>query len=210
MRRSPARSVPASSVDTGPLDGPNAPLALRDGHEVLDLDRYIPFLVSAIGNKWSRSSSRIYRETFGVGVTEWRVMAMLAIEPRITAYRICQVIGLDKAAASRALGALEREGYVRSHQDDPALRRKLVELTGAGWEMHGRIIRMAHEREAALVSALSPGEVEQLAGLLVRVLQGVPEIMKAPRRRDAEAPGDPLPEGDPEPDPKPAGETQTR
>lgn len=158
----------------------NAPLLQKNGYEVLDLDRYIPFLVSAIGNKWSRSSSKIYRETFGVGVTEWRVMAMLAIEPRITAYRICQVIGLDKAAASRALQTMERDGYVLSTQDDPSISRKLVELTETGWEMHARIIRMAHDREAILVSDLASEEVEKLANLLLRMLDKVPEITKAP------------------------------
>jgi len=161
-------------------NGPNAPLLIRDGRAVLDLDRYIPFLVSAIGNKWSRSSSRIYLDRFGVGVTEWRIMAMLAIEPRITAYRICQVIGLDKAAVSRALSALERDGHVWSDEDRSTRRRKLVELTDSGWTLHERIIRMAHEREAVLVSDLTAEEVEQLAGLLRRVLAKVPEINQAP------------------------------
>lgn len=158
----------------------NAPLVRKGGHEVLNLECYIPFLVSAIGNKWSRSSSKIYREAFGVGVTEWRVMAMLAIEPRVTAYRACQVIGLDKAAASRALQTLERAGYVRSSQEDPNLSRKLVELTDSGWELHARIIRMAHDREAVLVSDLSAAEVELLAGLLLRMLEKVPDITKSP------------------------------
>lgn len=178
MTRSSTQKL--SGVSESRTHATNAPLLQKNGYKVLDLDRYIPFLVSAIGNKWSRSSSKIYREKFGVGVTEWRVMAMLAIEPRITAYRICQVIGLDKAAASRALQTMERDGYVLSTQDDPSISRKLLELTESGWEMHARIIRMAHDREAILVSDLASEEVEQLANLLLRMLDKVPEITKAP------------------------------
>ena len=171
---------PVRDASGGSRSATNAPLLVQDGREVLDLDRYIPFLVSAIGNKWSRSSSRIYRDHFGVGVTEWRVMAMLAIEPRITAYRICQVIGLDKAAASRALQTMERDGYVRTWHESPGRHRKLVELTDAGWDLHGRIIRTAHDREAVLVSDLSVAEVGQLASLLRRVLAKVPDILHDP------------------------------
>jgi DNA-binding MarR family transcriptional regulator len=157
--------------------GTNLPTLDRDGHQVLDLDGYIPFLISAIGNKWSRSSSGLYRKEFGVGVTEWRIIAMLAIEPRITAYRICQVIGLDKAAASRALKSLEERGLVRSWQEDPQNHRKLVELTTAGWEMHDRIITVARRREALMLSDLSRDEVAVLADLLGRMHRRIPDLL---------------------------------
>lgn len=155
----------------------NLPLIERDGHRVLDLDNYIPFLLSAIGNKWSRSSSSLYLKEFDVGVTEWRIIAMLAIEPRITAYRICQVIGLDKAATSRALKAMEGRGLVRSWQQDPGNHRKLVELTAEGWAMHDRIIAVAHRREALMLADLSTEEVAVLAGLLRRIHRRIPDLL---------------------------------
>lgn len=173
-RREPA---PRGAHAVGAGATSNLPLVRQGGHRVLDLDHYIPFLLSAIGNKWSRSSSRIYLDEFGVGVTEWRIMAMLAIEPRITAYRICQVIGLDKAATSRSLKSLGQRGLVDTWQEDPGNHRKLVELTEAGWAMHDRIIRVAHDREAVLVSDLSRDEVEQLAEYLRRILRRVPDIL---------------------------------
>lgn len=155
----------------------NAPLLERNGRLVLDLDHYIPFLLSAIANKWSRSSSHIYLAEFGVGVTEWRIMAMLALEPRVTAYRICQVIGLDKAATSRALRALEGRGLVASWQEEPQNHRKTVELTPAGEALHDRIIRRAHNREGILLADLSTDEVDVLAGMLRRMMRRVPDIM---------------------------------
>lgn len=164
----------------GPAENPgatNMPLIERDGQRVLDLDNYIPFLLSAIGNKWSRSSSNLYLREFGVGVTEWRILAMLAIEPRITAYRICQVIGLDKAAASRALRALETRGLVHSWQQDPANHRKLVQLTPAGAALHDRVIAIAHRREALMLSDLSRDEVALLADLLRRVHRRIPDLL---------------------------------
>ena len=104
-------------------------------------------------------------------------MAMLAIEPLITAYRICQVIGLDKAATSRALKSMKRRGLVDVFQEDPDNHRKLVDLTVKGRLMHDQIIRVAHDRERVLVSALSKEEVEQLADYLRRLLRHVPDIL---------------------------------
>lgn len=158
-------------------EGSNMPALDRDGHAVLDLDGYIPFLISAIGNKWSRSSSGLYLKEFGVGVTEWRTIAMLAIEPRITAYRICQVIGLDKAAASRALKGLEERGLVKSWQEDPQNHRKLVELTPEGWALHDRIIVVARKREGIMLADLSRDEVATLAGLLRRLHKRIPDVL---------------------------------
>lgn len=157
---------------------PAAPsLMERDGRLILDLDRYIPFLLSAIGNKWSSSSSTAYLRKFGVGVTEWRIMAMLAIEPGVNAYRACQVIGLDKAATSRALKSLEARGLVVSWVETPGAQRKNLELTEAGWAVHDRIIRIARKREALLLSDLDPDEVAILAGYLRRILARLPDLL---------------------------------
>ncbi|MBN8292915.1 MarR family transcriptional regulator [Rhodobacter sp. NTK016B] len=172
MTRDQSRAAP-----TGPDDGSNLPTLDRDGHSVLDLDGYIPFLISAVGNKWSRSSSGLYLKEFGIGVTEWRMLAMLAIEPRITAYRMCQVIGLDKAAASRGLKAMEARGLVRSWQEDPQNHRKLIELTDAGWVLHDRIIVVARRREALMLADLSRDEVATLASLLRRMHKRIPDLL---------------------------------
>ena len=166
-----------ADTDAQRTDSTNLPALDRDGHAVLDLDGYIPFLISAIGNKWSRSSSSLYLKEFGVGVTEWRIIAMLAIEPRITAYRTCQVIGLDKAAASRALKALEGRGLVRSWQQDPQNHRKLSELTPDGWALHDRIIQTARRREALMLADVSRDEVATLAELLRRLHRRIPDLL---------------------------------
>jgi hypothetical protein len=79
---------------------------------VLDLDRYVPALITFIANKLSRSATVLYQKLFAVSVTEWRILSLLAIEPEISAARICQVIGFDKGPVSRTLTAMEDRGLV--------------------------------------------------------------------------------------------------
>lgn len=59
-------------------------------------------------------------------------MWVLAIEPSITARRASQIIGLDKAAVSRAVAGLERRGLLQATPDPADSRRRLIALSPAG------------------------------------------------------------------------------
>src|SRR3954453_1010350 len=85
--------------------------------ETLDLDRYVPALITFIANKLSRSATVLYQKRFAVNVTEWRILALLAIEPDISAARIFQVIGFDKGPVSRTLATMEQRGLVAIKAD---------------------------------------------------------------------------------------------
>ena len=137
--------------------------------EVLDLERYVPGLLTFMANKLSRTATTLYGREFGVNVTEWRILSQLAIEPGIPASRICQVIGLDKAPVSRTLSAMEEAGRVAGSADCDDARRRLMRLTPAGRELHDRIIRVALDREERLLACLSAAERETLIALLNRL-----------------------------------------
>lgn len=135
----------------------------------LDLSRYVPGFITYISNKLASGASQCYRKRFGIGVVEWRMLSMLAVENGITANRICQVIGLDKSAVSRSLQTLEAAGYVSSAVDPNDARRNTVSLTRSGRELHDRVLKVALERERRLLSGLSAKEVDTLIHLLSRL-----------------------------------------
>ncbi len=137
--------------------------------EVLDLDRYVPALLTFLSNKLSSGASACYRKHFGVGVVEWRLLSLLAVESGITANRVCQVIGLDKSAVSRALRLLEDAGHVKTEVDPADARRAIVNLTVQGRVLHNRIIRVAQERERRLLGDFTPDEVDTLVDLMQRM-----------------------------------------
>ena len=153
------------------------PAGYDSEREVLDLEGYVPFLLSAVAIKWSRSSSRLYLEHFGVGITEWRMVSTLAIEPRITSNRICEVTGLDKAAASRSVQSLLKAGYLTEAEDKSDNRRQILELTPEGYRLHDRIMAMALKRARLLTSDLSQRDIETLTDLMRRLLASVPSVL---------------------------------
>ena len=144
--------------------------------EVLNLAHYVTYFFTVLANKLSSGASRLYLKRFGIGIIEWRVMAMVAIEPDIAPARITQIIGLDKASVSRESRRLEEKGYLAVAEDPSNQRRKLLSLTPLVYELHDRIIQVALERERRLLSDLSPDEVETLVDLLQRTTAKIPHV----------------------------------
>ena len=97
--------------------GPEALDATRRSANALDLDHYVPAYLTFLVGKISSSASATYRPRFGVGITDWRIMALLATEPWISAGRICDVIGLDKGAVSRSVRDMKKAGIVETGDD---------------------------------------------------------------------------------------------
>jgi len=135
----------------------------------LDLDRYVPAFITFIANKLSNSATAYYQRNFGVNVTEWRIMSLLAIEPGIPASRICHVIGFDKGPVSRTLAGLEKRGLVSIRTDPNDGRTHSISLTARGRATHDKVIVAAFERERRLLSCLSKDEREVLIDLLRRL-----------------------------------------
>ena len=135
----------------------------------LDLDRYVPAFITFIANKLSNSATTFYQRQFGVNVTEWRIMSLLAIEPGIPASRICHVIGFDKGPVSRTLAGLEKRGQVSIRTDPNDGRTYSISLTARGRATHDKVIVAAFERERRLLSCLSKDEREVLIDLLRRL-----------------------------------------
>jgi DNA-binding MarR family transcriptional regulator len=137
--------------------------------QTLDLERYVPAFITFIANKLSRSATAFYQKQFGINVTEWRIMSLLAIEPGIAASRICHVIGFDKGPVSRTLALMQKRGLIAIKTDPRDGRSHSISLTPRGRQIHDAVIVAALERERRLLACLRKDEREVLIDLLRRV-----------------------------------------
>jgi DNA-binding MarR family transcriptional regulator len=153
---------------------PNAKTAKR-GRAALDLDRHVPYFFTNISIRLSRGASKTYLRKFGIGITEWRVIASLGAMPGCGANQICHAVGLDKSAVSRSLKTLEVLGYVELTEDPGDTRFQKIALTKEGSDLHDRVLQVALKREGILLSCLSPDEIEVLIVILrkMRVQVGI-------------------------------------
>jgi DNA-binding MarR family transcriptional regulator len=151
---SPRKAARASGAGTG---------------QMLDLERYVPAFVTFIANKLSRSATTFYQKRFGVNVTEWRIMSLLALEPGIPASRICHVIGFDKGPVSRTLTMMQNRDLIAIRTDPKDGRSHSISLTAKGRATHDKVIVAALDRERRLLSCLNKSEQEVLIDLLRRI-----------------------------------------
>ena len=164
-----AADIPMTGASRPPKSRRSAAAAPSPEGLTLDLERYVPAFITFIANKLSNSATAFYQGNFGVNVTEWRIMSLLAIEPGISAARICQVIGFNKGPVSRTLSDMQSRGLITIRIDPNDARTHSISLTGKGRATHDKVIVAALERERKLMSCLSADEQEVLIDLLRRL-----------------------------------------
>ena len=150
--KTPAQTCPEARISSPTTD--------RNGRAVVDVNQYTPYFLSAVNNKLSRGASQLYLDRFDIGIADWRVISMLAIEPWIPATRICQVVGLDKGATSRSLSKLSDQGIVDHETSEQDIRRRTWALNAKGYALHDAVLAVALDRERALITGVDPQELE--------------------------------------------------
>jgi DNA-binding MarR family transcriptional regulator len=141
----------------------------RRSSVALDMDNFVPGHLTYLVHKISASASALYRPRFGVGITHWRIMALLGEKPWTTPGAICDATGLDKGAVSRTLHDLVEAGLAEVQEGKANQRRLPAALTAKGLEMHDKMVELATAREQQLLADFSAEERQQLLGFLVRM-----------------------------------------
>jgi DNA-binding MarR family transcriptional regulator len=148
----------------------------------VDLKKHAATRISILANKMSRAASRFYRERYGIGIVEWRVLLFLGYAGETSANTICRETDLDKGAASRSLNVLADMGVIRIGEDSADSRRHNIALTAKGRSLHDRIVPVVLERQRVLLSVLSRAEADSFMNMLGR-LQAKAESRKSSRKR---------------------------
>ena len=137
----------------------------------LHLDRFIPYRLSVLSNTVSSAIAAAYFLHFGLSIPEWRVMAVLAANPGLSAAEVTARTAMDKVAVSRAVAALLANGRLRRTTAAADRRRTHLELTPAGARVYAQVVPMALGYERELMTPLSKRDRATLDRLL-RVLLG--------------------------------------
>jgi len=137
----------------------------------LHLEKFLPYRLSVLSNTVSSAIAAAYFMNFGLSIPEWRVMAVLAANPGLSAAEVTARTAMDKVAVSRAVAALQSAGRLHRTTAPSDRRRTHLELTRSGMRVYARVVPMALDYERALVAPLSSRDLATL-DRLVRVLLG--------------------------------------
>jgi DNA-binding MarR family transcriptional regulator len=146
------------------------PPARRPAPE-LHLERFLPYRLSVLANTISAAIASVYAERHDLSIPEWRVIAVLAQEPGLTAAEVAARTAMDKVAVSRAVARLEAGGRVRRDAVRGDRRRQRLALTRDGRDVYNKVVPWALEYERRLVEALDPAALRALDDALHRLTE---------------------------------------
>ncbi len=137
-------------------------------HLPLELEHFLPYRLSVLSNTISQGIAREYHSRFGLSITGWRTMAVLARfdQDGLSARQVAERTAMDKVAISRAVSKLVARGLINRelHQDDR--RRSVLALTPEGWIIHDQVAPLARRYEREVLQKLNPEEQVWLERIL--------------------------------------------
>jgi len=135
----------------------------------LVLDDFVPFRLSFTSNLVSETIARAYDALFGLSIPEWRLIAVIAENDRISQQAIGVRTRMDKVTVSRAAIALVDRGLVAREPNPADKRSHLLRLTGDGHLLYGQIAPKALELERIIFGGFSTHEQASFVEMLRRI-----------------------------------------
>jgi DNA-binding MarR family transcriptional regulator len=152
--------------------GEHTPVVTEE-HARWELDRFLPYRLSVLSNRVSQTIAGAYARRFGLGITEWRVIAVLGRYPGLSANGVAARTAMDKVAVSRTVARLLERGLLQRDTHDDDRRRSVLELSSDGYSIYDEVVPMALEYERRLLAPLTVEERVELDRLLRKLNEGI-------------------------------------
>jgi DNA-binding MarR family transcriptional regulator len=152
-----------------PKRAPHSEAPSREAADRLHLDRFIPYRLSVLTNTVSMLIARAYERRFGLSIPEWRLIAVLARYPELSAVEVAERTAMDKVAVSRAVTRLLARRRITRAYDKGDRRRSILRLSAGGEAVYRKVAPLALRYEEELLAALSALERRTLDELLGRL-----------------------------------------
>lgn len=124
----------------------------------LILKEFLPYRLSTLSNRISRSIADRYEEKFALSLPEWRTIAILGEESDLSAADVADRSAMDKVAVSRAVKSLLETGRIERHFSPDDRRRSVLALSALGREVYEKVVPLALSYESALLNEFSKEE----------------------------------------------------
>jgi len=142
----------------------------------LRLSGFLPYRLSVLANIVSTAIAGAYAERFDLSIPEWRVLAVLAEMPNISAAEVAQQTAMDKVAVSRAVASLLRSKRLQRRMARSDRRRSVLSLSAAGERVYSQVVPLALRYETALIAHLNNDDRVTLDRLVAVLLARAEEL----------------------------------
>jgi len=143
----------------------------------LNLYDHLPFQIGMLTNLIRQVTSDVYVRESGLSAREWRVLALLGCKGAMMPAQVAAESGMDRATITRAVGRLEKLGYVFTGGDEADRRRKVIYMTDKGVATCNEIRPLMDERGLEFEKALSKTEKKYYFQIMTKLQKKAKEMM---------------------------------
>ncbi len=136
----------------------SAQLGLKDSAEELRLEEFLPFRLSVASDGVSRMIARRHLAASGLGMSEWRLLAVVGRHGVLSPTAAGDCTSMDKVKVSRAAASLVGQGFLRQARDPDDGRGRLLRLTRKGSAAYAGIAPTGQQIEQTLSSCMTRSE----------------------------------------------------
>jgi DNA-binding MarR family transcriptional regulator len=140
-----------------------------------DLEMAIPFLLTRAGGRMGNAFAKAVKP-YGLNLSEWRVCASLLYVPHQTLSELSVHATLDISALSRIIDRLESQELVRREKSATDGRSIRIALTDKGVELALRIVPVAKQHEAVILTDFTASDVQILRTMLLKLYENAGEL----------------------------------
>ena len=153
-------------------------------NDLLILDRFLPYRLSVLSNTVSTAIANRYTERFDLRIPEWRVLAVLGMQPGLSAAEVAAKTAMDAVAVSRAVTRLLKQGRLERSYTSQDRRRSELRLSEHGQRVYEEIVPIARAYERALLDGLDDTQRLELDLLLQMLTQRANRLTIQPPTQD--------------------------
>lgn len=119
-----------------------------------------------------RVSTLILRKKMGFGVSQFRILYVLAYKPHITQKDIADFWDVTEASVSRQMSILEKRGFIRRNANGKREKSRPA-ISPAGKAALDRALKYTTESFEKIFKDISPGDRKTAVELLEKLLEKV-------------------------------------
>jgi DNA-binding MarR family transcriptional regulator len=140
----------------------------RAGREVLDLERFEPFMINSLTRRFNGRLEKAFRRK-RLTIHDWRLLATLVNTQLNRPVDIADYIATDPSTLSRMIDRFVRAGIVVRHKPGGEARITELALTKAGHALYHAAFDMIDAERDRMLGALSATEQTQFLRLLAKL-----------------------------------------
>jgi DNA-binding MarR family transcriptional regulator len=138
--------------------------------EPFRLEEFLPYRLSVASDGVSRMIARQHLGPSGLGMPEWRLLAVVGRHGVMSPTEAGDRTAMDKVKVSRAAASLVGRGLLRQTRDPEDGRGRLMRLTRKGTTVYAGIAPTGEQIEKALASCMSRTEWTALQKALSKLI----------------------------------------